>query len=44
MAERNRPLRADAVRNRARILDVAYELFAEQGLTVSLDTSRQRNY
>jgi AcrR family transcriptional regulator len=32
-----RPLRADAERNRARILAAAAELFAERGLDVSLD-------
>jgi len=32
-----RPLRADAERNRQRILDAAAELFAERGLGVSLD-------
>src|SRR5690349_18357886 len=32
-----RPLRADAERNRARILAAAAEVFAERGLDVSLD-------
>jgi AcrR family transcriptional regulator len=32
-----RPLRADAVRNRARILEAAAEVFAERGLDVTLD-------
>ena len=32
-----RPLRADAVRNRARILEAAAEVFAERGLEVTLD-------
>ncbi len=32
-----RPLRKDAERNRVRILAAARELFAEQGLTVTLD-------
>jgi AcrR family transcriptional regulator len=32
-----RPLRADAARNRARILAAAAEVFAERGLDVSLD-------
>jgi AcrR family transcriptional regulator len=32
-----RPLRADAERNRLRILDAAAEVFAERGLNVSLD-------
>jgi AcrR family transcriptional regulator len=33
----NRPLRKDAERNRRRILDAARELFAEQGLGVTLN-------
>ena len=32
-----RPLRADAARNRARIIDAAAEVFAERGLDVTLD-------
>jgi len=32
-----RPLRADAERNRGRLLDAARELFAERGLDVSMD-------
>ena len=32
-----RPLRADAERNRAKILDAAAQVFAEQGLDASLD-------
>ncbi len=35
--ETARPLRADAERNRRRILEAAAELFAERGLQVSLD-------
>lgn len=35
--ETKRPLRADAERNRRRILEAAAELFAERGLHVSLD-------
>ncbi|MCW1958543.1 MAG: TetR/AcrR family transcriptional regulator [Mycobacterium sp.] len=35
--ERSRPLRADAERNRERILAAASELFAERGLTVPLE-------
>jgi AcrR family transcriptional regulator len=35
--ETKRPLRADAERNRRRILEAAAELFAERGLQVSLD-------
>jgi AcrR family transcriptional regulator len=34
---RDRPLRKDAERNRVRILDAARELFAEQGLGVTLN-------
>lgn len=33
----SRPLRADAARNRARIIEAAGELFAERGLEVTLD-------
>ena len=33
MAEPDRPLRADAARNRARVLEVAYETFAAEGLS-----------
>src|SRR5438045_1329294 len=33
----DRPLRADAERNRQRILDAARELFADQGLNVTLN-------
>jgi AcrR family transcriptional regulator len=40
--ESERPLRADAERNRQRILDVAAELFAERGLHVSLDEVAER--
>ena len=36
MTERARPLRADAERNREQILTAAREVFAEQGLDVSL--------
>jgi AcrR family transcriptional regulator len=32
-----RPLRADAARNRARVLEVAYETFAAGGLSVPID-------
>jgi AcrR family transcriptional regulator len=35
--EPTRPLRADAERNRARILAAAHEVYAERGLDVSLD-------
>ncbi|HEX2419405.1 MAG TPA: helix-turn-helix domain-containing protein [Micromonosporaceae bacterium] len=38
MAEKpTRALRADAARNRAKLLDVAYRVFAEQGLSVPID-------
>lgn len=37
MTRADRPLRADAARNRARVLEVAYELFADQGLAVPID-------
>lgn len=41
-ATSERPLRADAERNRLRILDAAAELFAERGLQVSLDDVAER--
>jgi AcrR family transcriptional regulator len=37
-----RPLRADAVRNRARVLEVAYETFAAEGLAVPIDEIARR--
>ncbi|OBG71046.1 MULTISPECIES: TetR/AcrR family transcriptional regulator [unclassified Mycobacterium] len=37
-----RPLRADAARNRARVLDVAYETFAAEGLSVPIDEIARR--
>jgi AcrR family transcriptional regulator len=37
-----RSLRADAARNRARVLDVAYRAFAEQGLSVPIDEIARR--
>ncbi|KUI27466.1 TetR/AcrR family transcriptional regulator [Mycobacterium sp. GA-2829] len=37
-----RPLRADAARNRDRILEVAYETFAVDGLTVPIDEIARR--
>jgi AcrR family transcriptional regulator len=37
-----RPLRADAVRNRARILEAANEAFAAEGLGVPIDVIAQR--
>ncbi|BCI51378.1 putative transcriptional regulatory protein TetR [Mycolicibacterium litorale] len=39
---RVRPLRADAVRNRDRVLRVAYETFASEGLTVPVDEIARR--
>jgi AcrR family transcriptional regulator len=37
-----RPLRADAARNRARVLEVAYETFAADGLGVPIDEIARR--
>jgi len=42
MAQPARPLRADAARNRARVLEVAYETFAADGLSVPLDEIARR--
>jgi AcrR family transcriptional regulator len=42
MAQPARPLRADAARNRARVLEVAYETFAEEGLSVPIDEVARR--
>jgi AcrR family transcriptional regulator len=42
MAEPARPLRADAARNRARVLEVAYETFAADGLAVPIDEIARR--
>ncbi|OBH01968.1 TetR family transcriptional regulator [Mycobacterium sp. E2699] len=42
MAQPARPLRADAARNRARVLDVAYETFAADGLAVPIDEIARR--
>ncbi|OBG30802.1 MULTISPECIES: TetR/AcrR family transcriptional regulator [Mycolicibacter] len=42
MAEQARPLRADAARNRARVLEVAYETFAAEGLSVPIDEIARR--
>jgi AcrR family transcriptional regulator len=42
MAEPARPLRADAARNRARVLEVAYETFAADGLGVPIDEIARR--
>ena len=42
MAQPNRPLRADAARNRARVLEVAYDTFAADGLSVPIDEIARR--
>lgn len=42
MAEPARPLRADAARNRARVLETAYETFAAEGLAVPIDEIARR--
>jgi AcrR family transcriptional regulator len=42
MADKPRPLRADAARNRARVLEVAYQTFAEEGLSVPIDEIARR--
>ncbi len=42
MAQPMRPLRADAARNRARVLEVAYETFAAEGLSVPIDEIARR--
>ncbi|GAA4581254.1 TetR/AcrR family transcriptional regulator [Planotetraspora phitsanulokensis] len=42
MTEKSRPLRADAARNRARVLQVAYETFAEEGAGVPIDEIARR--
>jgi len=42
MALCNRPVRADAARNRARVLEVAYETFAAEGLAVPIDEIARR--
>jgi AcrR family transcriptional regulator len=41
-ADRPRPLRADAARNRARLLEVAYETFAAEGVSVPVDEIARR--
>jgi AcrR family transcriptional regulator len=38
----DRPQRADAVRNRTRVLDVAYDAFASEGLAVPIDEIARR--
>jgi AcrR family transcriptional regulator len=42
LAQPARPLRADAARNRARVLEVAYETFAADGLSVPIDEIARR--
>jgi AcrR family transcriptional regulator len=42
VTEPDRPLRADAARNRARVLEVAYETFAAEGLSVPIDEIARR--
>jgi AcrR family transcriptional regulator len=42
VAQSDRPLRADAARNRARVLEVAYETFAAEGLAVPIDEIARR--
>jgi AcrR family transcriptional regulator len=42
MAQPARPQRADAARNRARVLEVAYESFAAEGLSVPIDEIARR--
>ena len=42
LTEVARPLRADAARNRARVLEVAYETFAADGLSVPIDEIARR--
>lgn len=42
MGEIERPLRADAARNRARVLEVAYDTFAVEGLAVPIDEIARR--
>jgi AcrR family transcriptional regulator len=42
VSQTDRPLRADAVRNRTRVLEVAYETFAAEGLSVPIDEIARR--
>jgi AcrR family transcriptional regulator len=42
MAQPARPMRADAARNRERVLEVAYKTFAVDGLSVSVDEIAKR--
>ena len=42
LAQAEKPLRADAARNRARVLEVAYDTFAAEGLSVPIDEIARR--
>jgi AcrR family transcriptional regulator len=42
MSQTGRPMRADAARNRARVLEVAYDTFAAEGLGVPIDEIARR--
>lgn len=42
MSDTSRPMRADAARNRARVLDVAYATFAQEGMSVPIDEIARR--
>src|SRR5215467_9547609 len=42
MAQPARKLRADAARNRTRVLEVAYDTFAAEGLSVPIDEIARR--
>jgi AcrR family transcriptional regulator len=42
VAQPEKPLRADAARNRARVLEVAYDTFATEGLSVPIDEIARR--
>src|SRR5256885_17263867 len=42
MAQPERRLRADAARNRARVLEIAYDTFAAEGLAVPIDEIARR--
>ena len=42
LAQPEKPLRADAARNRARVLEVAYDTFAAEGLSVPIDEIARR--
>jgi AcrR family transcriptional regulator len=42
VAQPDRPVRADAARNRARVLEVAYDTFAAEGLSVPIDEIARR--